>query len=304
MKKINIFGVAMATLGTVALLLTAGCGGQNDNTGTTSGGNGENTNPPAQTINVTITGSDSMLHLCNNWAETFMKNNKNYMITVNGGGSGVGIKALINGTTDIASASREMKSAEKDEAKANGNEAVENLVALDGIAIAINPENPIKDFTIAQLKDIFTGKKTNWKDFGGPDQKIIILSRESSSGTYQFFQEHVLAKENYAQTALLMPATSAIIDSVAQDKWAIGYVGLGYAVEAGSRIKIAPVKKDDASPAVMPSEATVKDKTYPIARALYLYTKTTSSSDVTKFIDFVLSSDGQNIVKEAGYITK
>lgn len=303
MKKINIFRAAIATLGAIALLFTAGCGGQNGNAGTNSG-DGENTNPPTQTVNITITGSDSMLHLCNNWAEQFMKNNKNYMITVNGGGSGVGIKALINGTTDIASASREMKGSEKDEAKTNGNEAVENLVALDGIAIAINPENPVQDFTMTQLKDIFTGKKTSWKDFGGPDQKIIILSRESSSGTYQFFQEHVLAKENYAQTALLMPATSAIIDSVAQDKWAIGYVGLGYAAEAGSRIKVVPVKKDDASPAVMPSEATVKDKSYPIARALYLYTKTTSTSDVTKFIDFVLSPDGQNIVKEAGYITK
>ncbi len=293
-KKFWASAVALITVAGVATFI--GCGGEQKPV--------EDTTPPqANPVAITITGSDTMVHLVNLWAEAYMKNNPNVLLTVNGGGSGVGIAALINGTTDIASASREMKQKELDNANAAGNEAFENKVALDGIAIVVHPSNPINELTIEQLKDIFTGKKTNWKDFGGPDKKISILSRESSSGTYQFFQEHVLNKENYAQSAKLMPATSSIIESVSQDATSIGYAGLGYATEVGPDVKIIKVKANANSQAVAPSEATVKDKSYPIARALYLYTKANSSTDVANFINFCLSPEGQAIVKEVGYIT-
>ncbi len=294
-KKFWASAIALIAVAGVATFI--GCGGEQKPV--------EDKTPPPQAnpVAITITGSDTMVHLVNAWAEAYMKSNPNVLLTVNGGGSGVGIAALINSTTDIASASREMKQKEFDDAKAAGNEAIENAVALDGISVVVHPSNPINELTTEQLKDIFTGKKTNWKDFGGPDKKISILSRESSSGTYQFFQEHVLKKENYAQSAKLMPATSAIIESTSQDATSIGYVGLGYALEAGSKIKIISVKADAKSPAVMPSETTVKDKSYPIARALYLYTKANSSTDVTNFINFCLSPAGQAIVKEVGYIT-
>lgn len=297
MKK--IITAAVALLAVVSIAFVVGCGGETKTDTTT-----DNTNTQTQEpVYITIKGSDTMVHLVTNWAEAFMKTNTNYQITVNGGGSGTGISALINGTTDIAASSREMKSKEMEEAKAAGNEPAENLVGLDGIAVVVNPENPINELTMAQLKDIFTGTKTNWKDFGGPDSPIGIYSRESSSGTYQFFQEHVLSKENYAASAKLMPATSAIVEGCASEKSGIGYVGLGYAAEAGSKIKIIAVKADDASPAVMPTEATVKDKTYAIARGLYLYTKTSSPEAVKSFLSFCLSADGQKILTETGYIT-
>lgn len=295
MKK--IITAAVALLAVVSIAFVVGCGGE---TKTDTGTDSTKTQEP---VYITIKGSDTMVHLVTNWAEAYMNSNPNFEITVNGGGSGTGISALINGTTDVAASSREMKSKEMEEAKAAGNEPVENLVGLDGIAVVANPENPINELTMAQLKDIFTGKKTNWKDFGGPDSPIGIYSRESSSGTYQFFQEHVLGKENYAASAKLMPATSAIVEGCASEKSGIGYVGLGYAAEAGSKIKIIAVKADDVSPAVMPTEATVKDKTYAIARGLYLYTKTSSPEAVKSFLSFCLSADGQKILTETGYIT-
>lgn len=290
MKK--IITAAVALLAVVSIAFVVGCGGE---TATDSTNNQE-------LVRITIKGSDTMVHLVTNWAEAYMDSNPNFEITVNGGGSGTGISALINGTTDIASSSREMKAKEMEKAKETGNEPVENLIGLDGIAVVANPENPINELTIAQLKDIFTGKKTNWKDFGGQDSQIGIYSRESSSGTYQFFQEHVLSKENYAAAARLMPATSAIIEGCASEKSGIGYVGLGYAIEAGSKIKIIAVKTDDTSPAVMPTAATVKDKTYAIARGLYLYTKTSSKEAVKNFVSFCLSPAGQKILTETGYI--
>lgn len=295
----KIITAAVALLAIVSIAFVVGCGGETKTETTT-----DNTNTQTQEpVYITIKGSDTMVHLVTNWAEAYMKTNTNYQITVNGGGSGTGISALINGTTDVAASSREMKSKEMDEAKAAGNEPVENLVGLDGIAIAVHPENPIAELTMAQLKDIFTGKKTNWKDFGGPDSQISIYSRESSSGTYQFFQEHVLSKENYAATAKLMPATSAIVEGCASEKTAIGYIGLGYAAEAGSKIKVIAVKADDASPAVMATEATVKDKTYAIARGLYLYSKSSSPEAVKSFLSFCISAEGQKILTETGYIT-
>jgi phosphate transport system substrate-binding protein len=194
-----------------------------------------------------------------------------------------------------------MQQKEKDQAKEKNINPVEKTIAFDGIAIVVHPDNPVKEVTIEQLKKIYTGAYKNWKELGGPDQPITALSRESNSGTYVFFQEHVLNKENYAPTVKLMPASSSIVQSVTTDKWSIGYVGLGYTKDA--KVKILPVKKDAAAAGVMPSHETVLNKSYPIARALYLYFNGEPSGNNKMFLDFALSADGQKIVEETGYIT-
>jgi phosphate transport system substrate-binding protein len=252
---------------------------------------------------LTIKGSDTMVHLASTWAEQFMKTNPETEISVTGGGSGTGIAALLNGTTDICAASRGMKQKEYDLARAKGMEPNEFVVARDGIAVVVNPQNPIAEISTEQLAQIFTGAYTRWNQLGGPDQEIGVLSRESSSGTYVFFQEHVLKKKDYAVTARLMPATSAIIQSTSADRWAIGYVGLGYALQAGEKVKILPVKTGADSAAIVPSEATVKNGQYSIARPLHLYTAGVPTGLAQRFIDFCLGEAGQRIVRETGYVT-
>ena len=250
-----------------------------------------------------IKGSDTMVHLVTNWAEAFMKQNPNVEAAVTGGGSGTGIAALINGTTDICAASREMKDKEKQQAREKGIEVKEIVVARDGIAVVVNPKNPIKEMNVQQLAEIFTGETTRWNQLGGDKEEILVFSRESSSGTYVFFQEHVLKNKDYTPKAKLMPATSTIIESVSSDKGAIGYVGLGYAAAAGNKVKILSVKADANSPAVKPSDQTVIDGSYPIARPLYLYVSDKASQNAEAFVDFCLSDAGQAIVRESGYVT-
>jgi phosphate transport system substrate-binding protein len=252
---------------------------------------------------MTITGSDTMVHLATAWAEEFMKQHPKVQIAVNGGGSGVGITALIDGTTDICTASREMKDKEKEDATAKSVNPVETTVARDGIAIVVNPDNPVNELTLEQLKKIYTGAATSWKAVGGKDGPIGLLSRESSSGTYEFFREHVLNKEDYSTKARLMPATSAIIEAAKQEKGAIGYVGLGYLKEAGATVKALKVKADASAPAVEPTEETVKSGEYGIARALYLYTNGEPDGLKKAYIDFCMSPEGQKTVVDQGYVT-
>jgi len=260
-------------------------------------------NKKGQEKYITIKGSDTMVHLVTNWADAFMKKNPEIEISVTGGGSGTGIAALINGTTDICASSREITENEKKLAQKQGVDPTETAVALDGIAIVVNPANPVTELSMAQLKSVFTGNITRWNQVGGPDQQILLLSRESSSGTFLFFQEYILEKQDYAHNAKLMPATSAIIQSVSSDKWAIGYIGLGYAVSAAEDIKILAIKTKENTAVVKPSEETVKSGKYPIARPLLVYTKSNGSETLKKFIAFCLSSEGQQIVKTSGYIT-
>lgn len=252
---------------------------------------------------ITIKGSDTMVHLVADWAEAYMAANPGMEISVNGGGSGTGIKAFINGTTDIAAASRDMSAEEKEQAAKSGREPKEVKVALDGIAVIVNPKNPVGELTLEQLKKIYTGAYTRWSELGGPDEAIGVLSRESSSGTYVFFQEHVLEKQDYAAQVRLMPATAGIIQTVSEDQWAIGYVGFGYAAGAGDKVKIVKVKAKDDAPAVAPSEQTVKSGEYSIARGLFLYVPANTSPAVQQFIDFVLGGAGQEIVRKDDYIT-
>ena len=243
-----------------------------------------------------------MVHLASSWAETFMQQNPDIEVSITGGGSGTGIAALLNGTTDICAASRNIKDKELQLALQKNIHPHEITVAKDGIAVVVHPDNPVKELTLEQLSKIFTDKSLRWSGVGGADEEILVLSRESSSGTYVFFQEMVLKKQDYMQDAKLMPATSAIIQSISTDKLAIGYVGLGYALAAKDKVKIISVKADDNSPAVMPSDQTVKSGQYPISRPLFMYLNGEPQGTVKTFMDFCLSAAGQTVVTDTGYV--
>ena len=251
---------------------------------------------------VSIKGSDTMAQLASHWAESYMDKYTNTDISVNGGGSGTGIAALIGGTTDIASSSREIKPEEVAQAKAKSIDPVATTVANDGIPVIVNLKNKATEMTMEQVRKIFSGEYTNWNQVGGPDMKITVISRDSSSGTYAFVQEHVLAKKDFVKTALLLPTHAAIIQAVEADETAIGYAGLGHAEQAAGKIRILGIKKDAASAPVIPSIKTVNDKTYPIARPLFLYTNGKPAGQAKAFIDFCLTADGQKIVEEEGLV--
>lgn len=258
--------------------------------------------PAGEDDTVTIKGSDTIVHLVSDWAEVYLERHPEADVAVSGGGSGAGIKAFINGTTDIAAASRDVNEEEEESAARNGRVPRIVPVALDGIAVIVNPRNPIDELTIEQLRKLYTGAYANWSEVGGPDAVPVVLSRESSSGTYAFFQEHVLRKQDYAAQVRLMPATAGIIQAVSQDRWAIGYVGLGYATGAGKRVKVVKVKADPGAPAVTPSEETIRTGAYAIARPLVLVTLEMPPTHVQAFVDFALSDEGQQIVRRNDYI--
>jgi len=247
---------------------------------------------------ITMKGSDTMVLLGQRWAEIYMKKAPDVTLQVTGGGSGTGISALINGTTDICQASREMKASEKeklrDRYKTTGTEIA---VARDGLSVYVNASNPIKALSLDQLKLIFTGKVKNWKELGGRDAKIIVYSRENSSGTYVFFKEHVLKKADYTPRAQSMPGTAAVVNAVAKEKNGIGYGGAAYA----KGIHVLSIKKDASSPAVTPDLAHVQDGSYPLARPLFFYLRNKPAGDIKRFVDWVLSKEGQAIVSKVGY---
>jgi len=247
---------------------------------------------------VSVKGSDTVLPLAQKEAETFMAAKPGASVSVTGGGSGVGIAALIDGTTDIATASRNIKMEEKMKLNSEHKPFVEVQVAWDALAVIVNPSNKVSKLTRQQLEDIFTGKITNWKQVGGADLKIVVYSRESSSGTFEFMKEHVMNKKNFANNVLSMPATGAIIQSVGQTKGAIGYVGLAYLEKKVKAIQVSY----DGKKYVTPSFANAHNGSYPIVRPLYFYYLKSSDSKVKPFLDFVKSSKGQAIVKEIGYI--
>ena len=245
-----------------------------------------------------IKGSDTVLPIAQQTAEQFMKQPPDGRVTVTGGGTGVGISALMDNTTDIAMASRPIKFSEKMQIKEAGEEVEEVIVAYDALAVVVHPSNPVKQLTRKQLEDIFRGKITNWKQVGGEDQKIVVYSRETSSGTYEFFKESVLKNKNYMAGSLSMPATGAIIQSVSQTKGAIGYVGLAY---VSPRIKTLSVSYDDTHYAT-PSVENATNKSYPIVRPLYYYYNVKNKNQVDPLLQFILSPQGQDIIKKNGYI--
>lgn len=278
----------------VAIALAACSGG-------TPGGNPNGSSTATKAAgsgSITVKGSDTMVILNQRLAEKFMAEHPGKSVQVTGGGSGTGIAALINGTTDIAQASRAMKPNEKAQVQQKrGAEAVEIPVALDGLAIFVHQDNPLPAITLAQLKGIYTGEIKNWKELGGEDAPIILYSRENNSGTYAYFKEHVLNDEDFVAETQTLPGTAAVVNAVSKDKRAIGYGGIAYA--AG--VRQIPVKKDDASPAVEANLENVSSGAYPISRALFLYTAGAPTGDVKAYIDFALSPEGQKIAGDVGY---
>jgi len=199
--------------------------------------------------NITIKGSDTIVRLGQRWAEEYMNLHKDVTIQVSGGGSGTGIAALLNGGTDICEASRDMKPQKYDAAKAKGIKPYRVSIALDGIAVYLNESNPVKELSLEQLRGIYTGSITDWKDVGGPSHLIILYGRENNSGTYAFFKEHVLKDDDYADATQTLPGTAAVVNAVAKDKYGIGYGGIAWA----QGVKTVAVKKDESSPAIVPT---------------------------------------------------
>lgn len=246
---------------------------------------------------ITVKGSDTLVILAQRWAEVYMKSHPDVSIQVTGGGSGTGISALINGSTDICNASRPMKQSEIDKLKERyGSLGVEIRCAKDGITVYLNDANPVKELSIKQLSGIYTGKIKNWKEVGGADADIKLYGRENSSGTYVFFQENVV-KGDYAASCQTLPGTAAVVNAVKNDKYGIGYGGAAYS----KGIKQCLVKKDDKSTAYPPNTETIKNGTYPISRYLYMYLRNKPTGDIKNYIDWILGPEGQKLVVKAGY---
>ena len=250
-------------------------------------------------------GSDTIVNLALAWAEKYQSEHQDIRISVTGGGSGTGIASLINGTVDIANASRKIKQEEIDEAKSNGVDPVEHIIARDAIAVIVHPKNLVNELTLQQISDIYSGKITNWMEVGGEDRPIVKLSRETNSGTHVYFLETVLRLGNsddetlFSMDTLLLPSSEGIIVEVRQNPNAIGYDGLGYVPDDLKTIAIA---KEAGQAYVLPSVATVNDKSYAIARDLYMYTNGEPTGIIKDYLDWILAPQAQEIVVELGFV--
>lgn len=250
-------------------------------------------------------GSDTIVNLALAWAETYQIEHSDVRISVTGGGSGTGIAALINGTVDLANASRKIKDEEVAEAQSKGVEPLEHIIARDAIAVIVNMENPVSELTLQQIADIYSGKITNWSEVGGEDRPIVKLSRETNSGTHVYFLETVLRlgdsenKTLFSTDTLLLPSSEGIISEVRSNPNAIGYDGLGYVPDD---LKMIAIAEEAGGVYVLPAVATVNDKTYPIARDLYMYTDGEPVGVVKEYLDWILSPEAQEIVAELGFV--
>jgi len=278
----------------VLACLVAGC--------RSSSGSGEGGSGAVQVIE--DKGSDTLVNLALAWAEAYTEIRPEVRISVTGGGSGTGIAAMINGTVDIANASRAMKPEEIAEAEANGITPVEFVVARDAIAVVVNPENPVSELTLQQISDLYTGKITNWRQLGGDDRPVVLLSRESNSGTYVYFLENVVRmgeKESnllFSPNTLLMPSSEGISAEIRQNPNTIGYDGLGYVTPDQ---KVIAVAQSADGPYTLPSVVTVNDGSYPISRPLYMYTAGQPTGEVEAYLDWVLG-EGQALVLKLGFV--
>jgi phosphate transport system substrate-binding protein len=250
-------------------------------------------------------GSDTIVNLALAWAEAYEQVKPDVSVSVTGGGSGAGLAALINGTADIANASRTIKDEEVANAKEKGFEPYQIVVARDAIAVVVHPDNPVSQLTLQQVSDIYSGKIKNWAEVGGENHTIVRLSRETNSGTHVYFLETVVrlgSKENktfFSANTLLMPSSEGINMEVRQNPNAIGYDGLGYLTP---ELKVVALAKDANSPYVIPSVETVNSGTYPVARDLYMYTAGEPTGAILEYINFILSEAGQKIVKDQGFV--
>ena len=248
--------------------------------------------------NITIKGSDTLVRLGQRWAEEYMKQNPEVVIQVSGGGSGTGIAALLNGATDICEASRDMKEKEYALAKKKGIEPYRVSVALDGIAVFLNEANSVKELSFAQLKGIYTGAITNWKEVGGTDTRIILYGRENNSGTYSFFKKQVLDKEDYFEYTQTLPGTASVVNAVSKDRNGIGYGGIAWA----TNVKFAAIRKSDSDSAVLPSMESISNGTYPISRDLFWFFNGKPTGELKKLVNWALSEEGQKVAEAMDYI--
>jgi phosphate transport system substrate-binding protein len=287
MRTAFTLGIA-AALAAGALVLT-GCGSSSSSTtpGTTTATAGPSGS-------VTVAGSDTMVNMAQAWADAFQTANPNVTIAVKGGGSGVGIAALLNKTVDFADASREMKAEELSQAATAGISPLATKVARDGVAIIVNKSNPVENLTLDQLGKIFLGTIKNWKDVGGPSAPITLVSRDPSSGTYEFMTGKVLLGGKFATSAKLLASTQAVADEVAADPNAIGYIGVGYESTAIKVIGVDGIKA---------SVATVKDETYPLWRFLYMYSNGQPTGAAKAYLDWIVGPEGQKVVTDQGFVT-
>ena len=259
----------------------------------------------AQISTIVNKGSDTLVNLALAWAEKYHELHPNIEISVTGGGSGTGIAALINSTVDIANASRKITPGEIEQAKANGGDPVEFVVAKDAIAIVVNPGNPVTQLTIKQLSDIYSGKINNWKDVGGEDRVIVRLSRETNSGTHVFFLENVVRMGNpddktlFSTDTLLLPSSEGITSETRDNPNAIGYDGLGYVTP---EVKVVAVGRESGGPYVLPSADSVNNGQYPISRDLYMYTDKQPAGAVADYLNWIMTGDAQAIVTQLGFV--
>lgn len=281
------------------LLVLVGCGSGGGNTAV-------NANSDSASRAIQNKGSDTLVNIALAWAETYRDVDPTVSIAVTGGGSGTGIAALINGTVDIANASRPMKDNEIEEAQANGIDPIEHTVAIDALAVILHPDNPVSALTIDQLADIYTGRITNWQEVGGNDAPIVLLSRETNSGTHVYFLEEVVRKgekENediFAPQTLLMPSSVGITSELRRNPNAIGYDGLGYVDPAHE--KVLSIALDADSPYVPPTAETAAAGEYPLARPLFMYTAGEPEGVVAEYLDWIFSTAGQEIVAQLGFV--
>src|SRR5690349_11813396 len=278
------------------LLFSASCGPRSSSQGAASNSSG---------TYIQNKGSDTIVNLALAWAEKYQAEHPEIRISVTGGGSGTGIASLINKTVDIANASRQIKPEEVSQAKSNGVDPVEHVIARDAIAVIVNPENPVSQLTLKQISDIYSGKIINWSEVGGEDRPIVRLSRETNSGTHVYFLETVLRLGNsedktlFSTDTLLLPSSEGIIAEVRQNPNAIGYDGLGYVPED---LKMIAIAEEEGGAYVLPSIPTVNGKTYAIARDLYMYTDGEPTGIVKEYLDWILAAEAQEIVAELGFV--
>jgi phosphate transport system substrate-binding protein len=247
---------------------------------------------------ITIKGSDTMVILGQRWAEVYMSKTPGAVIQVTGGGSGTGIAALINGTTDVCQASRPMKTAERTKLKERYfTIGTEIAVAKDGLTVYLHESNPLKQLTLEQLKGIYVGDITNWKDVGGEDKDITVYGREKNSGTYVFFKDNVLMGDDFSPMVATLPGTASVVNAVSKDPTGVGYGGAAY----GKGIKFCPIAATAADSAYTPDAEHVGNGKYPLARDLYWYLRNKPEGDIKKLVEWVLSPDGQAVVTSAGY---
>jgi phosphate transport system substrate-binding protein len=260
---------------------------------------------PASADYIENRGSDTIVNLALAWAERYQELHPGVRISVSGGGSGVGINALINGTVDIANSSRQIKPEEAQEAKERGIQPVEFVIARDAIAVIVHPDNPVSQLTLRQISDIYSGRINNWREVGGEDRPIVRLSRETNSGTHVYFLETVLRLGDshndtlFSTDTLLLPSSEGIVYEVRQNPNAIGYDGLGY---VPPDLKVIAVARQAGDPFVLPSVETVNDNSYPVARDLYMYTAGQPSAPVADYLAWILSPEAQSIVADLGFV--